>query len=126
MVRHTHPFTGYLAICVAIVVIAALLAKDPDPSDRASGPYVDLRTDAQARADCQDAITPKLRSPSTADFPYSEQRFTVLNDTTGVLVGVVDAQNGFGATTRDDVTCTYRKKPAETVWTLHNAKLTEG
>ena len=50
-----------------------------------------------------DYIKPRLRSPSTADFPgYTDDEVSVtfLNDCTFVVRTYVDAQNAFGATIR--------------------------
>ena len=51
----------------------------------------------------EQALRPQLRSPSTASFiPESEMRYKLVNGCTVELVGWVDAQNGFGATTRSN------------------------
>ena len=42
----------------------------------------------------------QLRSPSTATFSGDESRYKVMGGCTIEIVGWVDAQNGFGATTR--------------------------
>ncbi len=54
-------------------------------------------------AACQDAVRKQLRSPATAKF--SEDRVVEEVGATHYVHGVVDAQNGFGATVRNKYEC---------------------
>lgn len=69
----------------------------PKPEDRSNMAYIQ----------CEDAVKQRLKSPSTADFPYFAD--TALrnahNSNSYVIGGHVDAQNGFGATIRADWIC---------------------
>ena len=61
-----------------------------------------------ARSLCHDQIEGKLKSPSTADFEGLTE-FTASKSSDGnswVLSGYVDAQNSFGATVRQNWSCT--------------------
>lgn len=52
----------------------------------------------------KDAVSDRLKSPSTAEFcPLSEATFSC-SDNTWTVTGWVDAQNSFGATRRNDFT----------------------
>ena len=60
-----------------------------------------------AYAMCKEAVKQRLRSPSSADFPWSADRIIKNpNDPDSFVVrGHVDAQNGFGAMIRADWLC---------------------
>ncbi len=57
-------------------------------------------TSAEAIAQCEAAISKRLKSPSTADF-----NSTATGSGTWTVTGTVDAQNSFGATVRADYQC---------------------
>lgn len=54
---------------------------------------------------CHEYVRDRLRSPSTADFPRSEQNVTAIGRRAYEISGTVDAQNGFGATVRNRFVC---------------------
>ena len=60
---------------------------------------------------CQPEMKKRLRSPSTADFPWLDGQVKYYpTSRTVVYSSYVDAQNGFGATTRTNYACTIRYK----------------
>lgn len=64
---------------------------------------------ANAQVLCKDAVKAGLRSPSTADFPWTGDTISINGDQTEMVYeSYVDAQNGFGATIRTNFTCTIR------------------
>ncbi len=112
------------AAVIAAAVIAGLYAlnfvieagQKPEPTaeEVAAEKAADAKQEAQnaartaaANAEllCEEAVTNQLKSPSTADFP---DKHTVMPfQATGHEVrGVVDSQNGFGATVRSYFGCT--------------------
>lgn len=65
-------------------------------------------SDIGAWIDCRSFVTKNLKAPSTAEFPLSNAdgvRITRLASGRWLVVGFVDAQNGFGAMLRHDFTC---------------------
>ncbi|MFI2367289.1 hypothetical protein [Streptomyces sp. NPDC018833] len=87
--------------------------------------------DTSAAVMCEDFVKQRLKSPGTAKFPgvtdgdYATT--TVLSDTKPwkyKVVGVVDSQNGFGATVRSNYTCTVSTEDDDT-WTLDDMQLTQ-
>lgn len=80
---------------------------------------------------CEDFVKQRLKSPGTAEFPgvtdSDYAKTTVLSDTKPwkyKVTGVVDSQNGFGATVRSNYACTVSTKDDKT-WTLDDMKLTQ-
>ena len=55
---------------------------------------------------CKTAVKARLKSPSSADFPFSDYTLAVVQDT--ILVKTyVDADNEFGANIRNTVKCYF-------------------
>lgn len=87
----------------------------PDPASQASVP---------AAVICKKAVTASLKSPSTADFPWSlGNSIRATGKNTFRITSYVDSQNAFGATVRTNFTCdvtgsggdTYRLKDLKLV-----------
>jgi len=79
---------------------------------------------------CESFVKKNLKSPGTADFPgvtdtdYAKTK--TISDTRPwkyKVTGVVDSQNGFGATVRTDYACTVSTKDNDT-WTLDDLDMT--
>lgn len=68
------------------------------PSDRS----------AMAVVQCQNYVRDRIRSPSTADFPWLDHAVVPRGNETYMVKSYVDAQNGFGATIRNDYICEIR------------------
>lgn len=80
---------------------------------------------------CQNFVTDKLRSPSTADFPLLDRTVIPKGRYRYLVKSYVDAQNGFGADVRTGFLCDIQY-PNETdtsekfnpeAWRLHNLTL---
>lgn len=65
--------------------------------------------------ECKQLVKDRLRSPSTAAFP--EINLNNLDGKSFEIVGVVDAQNGFGATIRGSFKCMgYKNEPLRLIY----------
>ena len=53
----------------------------------------------------QECVTERLKSPSSADFPWGSDCVTKISDNTYVINSYVDSQNSFGAMLRTNFTC---------------------
>lgn len=91
---------GVLVVLAAVAaVVLALKPSGPDPKDPKS-----------AVPACREQVKERLKSPATAQFPGGE---TIENDgLQDKIVGVYDAQNGFGALTRGNFRCLLRHDDA--------------
>jgi hypothetical protein len=65
-------------------------------------------TQTMAAIQCQGFVKASLKSPATADFPWTDYTATPLGDGTYSVRSYVDAQNSFGATIRSDYTCVVK------------------
>jgi len=63
-------------------------------------------------------VEERLRSPSTADFPFSEYTSSYLGDCTHSVSSYVDAQNGFGAVVRQYYTAKMQYDRNKDEWYL--------
>ena len=72
---------------------------------------------------CNDLIRKRLKSPSTADFPWTPEKIEA-NPENGVYVigSYVDSQNGFGATIRTRFECKLERDPQDG-WDLLDMKV---
>jgi hypothetical protein len=89
--------------CLGIVVFLGILmwlvgdsGNSGRPRDRSS----------MAVVQCQNHVKNRLRSPSTADFPFLEHEVNSLGKETYRVRSYVDAQNALGATIRNNWVCT--------------------
>jgi hypothetical protein len=53
----------------------------------------------------QECVKERLKSPSSADFPWGSDCVTKISDNTYVINSYVDSQNSFGAMLRTNFTC---------------------
>ena len=53
----------------------------------------------------QECVTERLKSPSSADFPWGSECVTKISDNTYVINSYVDSQNSYGAMIRTNFTC---------------------
>lgn len=91
---------------------------EPEPEPEPEPAY-DLSEDSiSATVMCEEFVTDRLRSPSTADFPWTSERETYNpKRNTWTIVSYVDSQNGFGAEVRTDWVCEITSSDGEN-WTL--------
>lgn len=87
----------WISLAVVLVVIVALVyfafAND-DPNE------YDANNSREAIAQCEDAISERLKAPSTAEFDSS-----ATGSGTWTVTGTVDAENSFGAMIRSRYEC---------------------
>jgi hypothetical protein len=68
---------------------------------------------------CQEFVTKRLKSPSTAEFArYSDDQVRSWIDGTYTVTSYVDAQNGFGAMIRSTYTCKVIR--SDNAWKLED------
>lgn len=76
---------------------------------------------------CQNYVKDRLRSPSTADFPWLDHAVVPRGNETYMVKSYVDAQNGFGATVRNNYICEIRYSGGEAAdqgnWSLIDLSL---
>ena len=53
----------------------------------------------------QEEVKARLKSPSSADFPWGSDCVTKISDNTYIINSYVDSQNSFGAMLRTNFTC---------------------
>jgi len=94
---------------VAAAVVAFAVFGGDDDEVRAAPERPDVPSEFGAEVACEDFVSDRLRSPSTADF--SEQVRTPLAEDQFRVQGQVDSENGFGATVRAAWSCTVRAVP---------------
>lgn len=66
----------------------------------------------------QDLVEKRLKTPSTADFPWFPENDINQIDTTFIINSHVDAENSFGAMIREHFYAKMVYSPNDTVWTL--------
>lgn len=87
---------GLVILVIGVAVSCSVLGSNDGPSAPSS---------FEAELQCQDWLRDKLLAPSTAEF---SQTTTSGGPTSWTVTGVVDAENGFGATLRSSWTCSIR------------------
>lgn len=81
---------------VALLLFTAVYGSGEESGDKESTAYVM----------CQEFVESRLKSPSSAEFPWkSEIKVKSLDDHTYAVSGYVDAQNSFGANVRQNYVC---------------------
>ena len=98
---------GCLTVFVGLAVIGMLMpgggTSNSNPGDRSS----------MAHIQCQNFVRDRLRAPSTADFPLLDREVRREASDTYFVISYVDAQNGFGATIRNNYNCRVRFRGGE-------------
>lgn len=95
---------------VGFLFFACVLRSGPDSStSQGSSDYSDK---IGAMTTAQEIIKRELKSPSTADFPWSIDEYVITNlgGNRWTVSGYVDAQNGFGAMIRSDWNVTFAER----------------
>lgn len=95
---------------------AVYLLTRPAAADK-NGPT----SNAALIASCQDSAKRQLKAPSTAKF--SEDWVSQTGPTSWKVIGVVDAQNGFGAMLRQRYVCTAERAPDR--WVVNGVDFTD-
>ncbi len=71
------------------------------------------RNKTKAFGACRSAVLSRLKSPSTAGFPFSEQETAIPRGGYIWVTGSVDAQNGFSAQIRSQYVCQFELQGSE-------------
>lgn len=91
----------FIAMLFAVIVYSAIFGEPP----------AEVPTDAKSIANthgwtaCRDEVKLRLKSPSTADFPWGPDKVVDIGEDRFMVLGHVDAQNGFGAMIRSNFSC---------------------
>jgi hypothetical protein len=85
---------GAVAV-IALIVVVMLSGSDSSERDHST----------MAVIQCQHFVRDRLRAPSTADFPFLDHSTRSAGSDRYVVTSYVDAQNGFGATIRNNWRC---------------------
>jgi hypothetical protein len=101
-------FAGFFILWIGIGVMQSLQRTHEDPAiaaRRQKDWTATLRSEAVKRA-CRDAVSTRLKAPSTSEFPEPiSVGFNEKDPTSYFVSGSVDAQNSFGAKLRQDYVC---------------------
>ncbi len=85
-----------------------------------------LPSDSDEAADrCRDAVTERLKAPSTAEFSdvqVTEEAGNLLTFYT--VKGKVDAQNSFGAQVRNGFSCKFQIEKSDDSWLMTDVSVT--
>ncbi len=105
-------FKRKLPLIICCFIISIFIVGCGSSSDD-NKPFSQLTLDEQKGylwGMAEDAVKNNLKSPSTAKFPfsYSSAEFKDLGDNEFEITSYVDAENGFGATIRNDFTVTIK------------------
>ncbi|GAB3166596.1 hypothetical protein GCM10027059_25780 [Myceligenerans halotolerans] len=101
---------GVIAVLLLVAFVPVLLAMSGVWDD--DGDWEP--TSSQAAEICEEWVSEKLKSPSTADF--SEERESSTGTDSWTITGLVDAQNSFGAMIRAEWRCDVRWDVAGERW----------
>ena len=82
-----------------------------------------MGSEAEAFAISKQFVEDRLRSPSTAKFPWTAKRVDKLAPGHYMVFSHVDAQNAFGATVRSEYVCEVKTVDG-TNWSLLDLQLT--
>lgn len=102
----------FFGICLVLVLfLVFLVVKDSKPTET-SEPTV---KNSMLYVIAQEAVKQELKSPSTANFPYSSEAIFIggLTDSIYNVGSYVDSQNGFGAMIRSDFNVRLKYKGGE-------------
>ena len=99
---------------VTVVYSCATSASSSDDSEDGSG---------MAEVMCEEFVTDRLKSPSSAEFAGADS-VTPLGDDQYEVTASVDSQNGFGAMIRTEYVCTIQDSGDDT-WNLVSLDLDE-
>jgi hypothetical protein len=119
------PAKGCLG-CGLLLVLVALagglwLARET-ASEKAAGAVEDRKLEAFVLS--QEYVRQRLKSPSTAKFPWASMDFVRVEGQRYQITAYVDAQNVLGATVRTNYVCLLERE-GEEAWSLLDLQLWE-
>lgn len=113
---------GWIALGLFLLVFFWSYHNNMPEQQNNSGPS---NSDVYSMA--QSFVKDRLRSPSTAKFPWSSEDYSVAVDKKDknlyLVQSYVDAQNSFGATIRNRYFVLMRYNPTREVWNLDNIRI---
>jgi len=92
---------GLILICMVFFIFLSNIGED----DSVEEPEIKKFTKLEAKVMSEIFVKNNLKSPGSAEFEYSEDQVTKLNDSTFEIRSYVDSQNSFGALLRMDYFC---------------------
>jgi len=100
-------FYGFIILLVIVsVIMYSCSGDDRTPEqiaqDKIESDNRECKNTTMAGIMSQGFIKERLRSPATADFPFTPVSVTYLGDCVHVVKSYVDSQNGFGAIVRSN------------------------
>ncbi len=110
--------TKVASLCLPILLAAC---GPSTPAEREAEQCVD--GNMMAAVMVQDAVKTRLKAPSTADFPLATARVSHLGECKFLVMGPVDAQNGFGAMLRNTYMATIQYDPKDETWQVLEAEV---
>lgn len=90
----TLTVTGSILLLIIIIVIAT---SGGEKKEKQPEPFMNLK---HAWTIARELVKERLKSPSTADFPWEPVGYKMESDSVILLQGFVDSQNSFGAEIR--------------------------
>lgn len=110
--------TIIIELVIVLWIILSGCSDDRTPEEKAEARCTDK---IEAYVMSQQFIEGRLRSPSTAEFPYINENgvsIKYLNECKHLVVSYVDAQNSFGATIRNKYTVIVQNVKGTDKWKL--------
>lgn len=116
--KHTvkHQMVAAILAVSIMILVAVQCTSDSEPSQN------DWQVESYVTT--QQIVKNNLKSPSTADFPWTPGKFAFVqvDETTWQLNSYVDCQNGFGATVRTHYHIRFDVDSIGNVTNYHNLK----
>jgi len=128
----SHPtVTAMQSTITAVVMIAAVVifmkACEKSPAEEAKEKTAKIERECSNKISAQlvaeKFIKGSLKSPSTADFPFSPRHAIYKGDCLHLIDSYVDSQNGFGATIRSQTSVSVRFNKERNQWALENISI---
>jgi len=107
--KRTRDFLGALALVIGIIVCTSIGMSvfSSNSGERTPEPTATM-AEQDAFIMCLQFVRDRLKSPGSAEFPYSGEAQTSRNGDQFAIQSYVDSQNSFGASIRTRWTCTIR------------------
>jgi hypothetical protein len=96
---------GAVFVCVVFFIIFLVFKCSCSQTDEEVTSNNEQNLKITALTAAQECVKERLKSPSSADFPWGSDCVTKISDNTYVINSYVDSQNGFGAMLRTNFTC---------------------
>ena len=106
-IKKPQPVTPGFAVfmCVFFFIIFLIFKCSCSQTDEQVSDNNEQISKITALTAAQEEVKARLKSPSSADFPWGSDCVTKISDNTYVINSYVDSQNSFGAMLRTNFTC---------------------